>query len=278
MASEVHDLLVKTHPADLGKIAEIKALVWEYLFIDRILGVATSAADRRLTGRAPIPAINRGCRVRSARAVNGDRLRRRIARAGPIPARGPSTAYPSTIAPTSAIAPLAANIPWIPTAPAIVPPTTDPKIVASPALAENSPWAVPPSDVGSLAASTVTPPTKAQANPSPSSGAISTSAMGSIDDRRQGRPEHEHERAEDHQPLRPEPCAQPRKGVHQRDLDDRPERPGDADQAGVPAQRHDLDRVEGIDRGERRPHDREADEEQEDPGRAAGSGRHRAAC
>jgi BioD-like phosphotransacetylase family protein len=44
VASEVHDLLVKTHPADLGKIAEIKALVWEHLFIDRILGVAGAAA------------------------------------------------------------------------------------------------------------------------------------------------------------------------------------------------------------------------------------------
>ena len=43
VASEVHDLLVKTHPADRGKIEEIKALVWEYLFIDRILGVATEA-------------------------------------------------------------------------------------------------------------------------------------------------------------------------------------------------------------------------------------------
>ena len=43
VASEVHDLLVKTHPADHGKIEEIKALVWEYLFIDRILGVATVA-------------------------------------------------------------------------------------------------------------------------------------------------------------------------------------------------------------------------------------------
>ena len=43
VASEVHDLLVKTHPADVGKIEEIKALVWEYLFIDRILGVATEA-------------------------------------------------------------------------------------------------------------------------------------------------------------------------------------------------------------------------------------------
>ncbi len=44
VASEVHDLLVKTHPADVGKIEEIKALVWEYLFIDRILGAATEAA------------------------------------------------------------------------------------------------------------------------------------------------------------------------------------------------------------------------------------------
>jgi len=43
VASEVHDLLVKTHPADIGKIEEIKALVWEYLFIDRILGVATES-------------------------------------------------------------------------------------------------------------------------------------------------------------------------------------------------------------------------------------------
>ena len=40
VASEMHDLLVKTHASDAGKIAEIKALVWEYLFIDRVLGVA----------------------------------------------------------------------------------------------------------------------------------------------------------------------------------------------------------------------------------------------
>ncbi len=44
VASEVHDLLVKTHPADLGKIAEIKALVWEHLAIDRILDAAGAAA------------------------------------------------------------------------------------------------------------------------------------------------------------------------------------------------------------------------------------------
>ena len=42
-ASELHDLLVKTHPADAGKIAEIKALLWQYLFIDRVLEVAREA-------------------------------------------------------------------------------------------------------------------------------------------------------------------------------------------------------------------------------------------
>jgi hypothetical protein len=36
-ASRVHDLLVKTHPADLGKIAEIKALVAAHIDVDRLL-------------------------------------------------------------------------------------------------------------------------------------------------------------------------------------------------------------------------------------------------
>ena len=40
VASEVHDLLVKTHPADAGKIEMIKALVWEHLKIDRVLEAA----------------------------------------------------------------------------------------------------------------------------------------------------------------------------------------------------------------------------------------------
>jgi BioD-like phosphotransacetylase family protein len=43
VASEIHDLLVKTHPADVGKITEIKALLWQYLFIDRVLEVAEEA-------------------------------------------------------------------------------------------------------------------------------------------------------------------------------------------------------------------------------------------
>jgi uncharacterized protein len=41
VASEVHDLLVKTHPADTEKIALIKALVADFLDVDRILEVAT---------------------------------------------------------------------------------------------------------------------------------------------------------------------------------------------------------------------------------------------
>ncbi len=43
VASEVHDLLVKTHAADVEKIALIKALVWEHLVMDRFLEVATEA-------------------------------------------------------------------------------------------------------------------------------------------------------------------------------------------------------------------------------------------
>jgi hypothetical protein len=43
VASEVHDLLVKTHAADLEKIALIKQLVAANLDVDRILAVATEA-------------------------------------------------------------------------------------------------------------------------------------------------------------------------------------------------------------------------------------------
>jgi BioD-like phosphotransacetylase family protein len=49
VASEVHDLLVKTHDADTGKIALIKELVAGHLDIDRILDVATVAGDARVT-------------------------------------------------------------------------------------------------------------------------------------------------------------------------------------------------------------------------------------
>jgi len=43
VASEVHDLLVKTHPADVEKIELIKELVAAHLDVDRILDVATEA-------------------------------------------------------------------------------------------------------------------------------------------------------------------------------------------------------------------------------------------
>jgi BioD-like phosphotransacetylase family protein len=44
VASEIHDLLVKTHAADMDKIAEIKALVADHLDIGRMLSVATEPA------------------------------------------------------------------------------------------------------------------------------------------------------------------------------------------------------------------------------------------
>ena len=43
VASEIHDLLVKTHAADVEKIEMIKELVAANLDIDRVLGVATEA-------------------------------------------------------------------------------------------------------------------------------------------------------------------------------------------------------------------------------------------
>jgi BioD-like phosphotransacetylase family protein len=43
VASEIHDLLVKTHPADREKIELIKGLVAEHLDIERILAVAQEA-------------------------------------------------------------------------------------------------------------------------------------------------------------------------------------------------------------------------------------------
>jgi BioD-like phosphotransacetylase family protein len=47
VASEVHDLLVKTHPADREKIELIKRLVADHLDIDRILATATEAPAMR---------------------------------------------------------------------------------------------------------------------------------------------------------------------------------------------------------------------------------------
>ena len=44
VTSEIRGLLVKTNAADAGKIAEIKALVWDHLFIDRLLAVASEVS------------------------------------------------------------------------------------------------------------------------------------------------------------------------------------------------------------------------------------------
>jgi BioD-like phosphotransacetylase family protein len=52
VASDVHDLLVKTHAADLGKIELIKELVATNLDIERILGVATEFAPAGTRARA----------------------------------------------------------------------------------------------------------------------------------------------------------------------------------------------------------------------------------
>jgi BioD-like phosphotransacetylase family protein len=43
VASEVHDLLVKTHAADAEKIELIKELVWEFLELDPVLAAASEA-------------------------------------------------------------------------------------------------------------------------------------------------------------------------------------------------------------------------------------------
>jgi BioD-like phosphotransacetylase family protein len=44
VASEVHDLLVKTHPSDIEKIEAIKELVWDFLAIDGVLDAARPIA------------------------------------------------------------------------------------------------------------------------------------------------------------------------------------------------------------------------------------------
>ncbi|MEA2622246.1 MAG: uncharacterized protein QOH61_1156 [Chloroflexota bacterium] len=72
-ASEIHDLLVKTHPSDREKIAEIRRLVAENLDVGKLLErfeAAPSAAGRSRTGRAARPGG-------SARGADG-------ARRGPV--------------------------------------------------------------------------------------------------------------------------------------------------------------------------------------------------
>jgi BioD-like phosphotransacetylase family protein len=87
-ASEVHDLLVKTHPADLAKIVEIRRLVAEHLDVDRLLerfeephvrrraafdGTPSQGHDQDADEAGPLAVVRAGVR-RLARA--GDALRR----------------------------------------------------------------------------------------------------------------------------------------------------------------------------------------------------------
>ena len=88
VASELHDLLVKTHPADAGKIAEIKALLWEYLFIDRVLEAAPEARASRVDAEIIVPTRAAWPRWLGANA-SGIRERERRP-SGLVGGRGPS--------------------------------------------------------------------------------------------------------------------------------------------------------------------------------------------
>jgi BioD-like phosphotransacetylase family protein len=72
VASEVHDLLVKTHPEDHDKIELIQSLVAEHLDVDRILELAAPAGKshrRRATGSMPERRVPRVSRSASSRSV-----------------------------------------------------------------------------------------------------------------------------------------------------------------------------------------------------------------
>jgi hypothetical protein len=67
-ASEVHDLLVKTHPADKAKIEATKRLVLDHFDVDGLL-----ARVERFEGRAG-PSTETSLPTRTARVGLGDRL------------------------------------------------------------------------------------------------------------------------------------------------------------------------------------------------------------
>jgi hypothetical protein len=75
-ASRVHDLLVKTHPADLGKIAEIKALVAAHIDVDRLLErFAEPSSEGPREGAATLVGVDELRRTVSAAARRAlDRL------------------------------------------------------------------------------------------------------------------------------------------------------------------------------------------------------------
>jgi BioD-like phosphotransacetylase family protein len=68
-ASRVHDLLVKTHPADRAKIDLTRQLISEHLDIDRILSRFADPASRPSPRTKPV-----SLPVRTARSI-GSRIR-----------------------------------------------------------------------------------------------------------------------------------------------------------------------------------------------------------
>ena len=58
-ASQIHDLLVKTHPADREKIELTRRLVSEHLDIDKVLDRFADPQKSRGRGRGPAETVSR---------------------------------------------------------------------------------------------------------------------------------------------------------------------------------------------------------------------------
>ena len=151
--------------------------------------------------------------------------------------------------------------PGIPIAAAMIPPSVDPRMVASPDPLVRMPWAVPPVPAGARLARTVTPPTNTHANPIPSSGAIASNCHGAV--AMAERPvRRANATAPNEQTLGPEALREARERVHDGDLDHGPDGPDEPDlRATAPDGAH-LDRVERVRAGQGRPDDDEPGQEQ----------------
>ena len=89
VASKVHDLLVKTHPANVAKIEEIKRLVTEHFDVDQLLerldGLEQAAGwvgDGAAAGRLPVSGSGDGSQPRGRAGWLLDGVRARAARLG----------------------------------------------------------------------------------------------------------------------------------------------------------------------------------------------------
>ena len=83
VASEIHDLLVKTHPSDSGKIELIKDLVWEHLKLDPVLAAATRGRDR-LTGTHRTDPLRHTGDVASSRELPAAEVRGALTRSAVV--------------------------------------------------------------------------------------------------------------------------------------------------------------------------------------------------